>query len=194
MKWKRWLPALLLLSSCAHLRATPGESWQRSRLWDEAHNFFATSAFESADSVFALLAERYPDSNEGREALFYMGVLSLDARNPGFDPKPAEMHLQRYLLIDSGGPAQIHRRPEAETLFELAHQLNLPTDERITALQQPVERTTVVVRERAPQTLGEENERLRRELATRDAEIRRQREELDRIRRLLTEGQGQEEE
>lgn len=190
MTCKCLVPALFLLSSCAHLGLAPSESRDRGRLWDEAHGYFATSEFERADSVFALIAERYPESNEGRESLFYRGALALDPRNPEFDAEPAEAYLQRYLLADTAGRARIHRRPEGETLYELAHQLNLPPGERIDALAPPTERTTVVVTESVPQTLGQDNERLRRELATREVQIQQLREELERIRKTLTGGQG----
>lgn len=192
MTWKRWAPALFILSSCAHLGAAPSESWQRARLWNEAHGYFATGDFERADSVFSLISVTYPETNEGREALFYLGVLSLDPRNPDWDAAPAEAHLQRYLLADSGvsdTEGMIHRRPEGETLYRLARQFDLPSEERIEPLRSPVGRTTVVVREAKPSTLGAEIEQLRLQVANRDEQIRTLREELDRIRKTLTGGQ-----
>jgi hypothetical protein len=189
MKVTRWVPVLLLLSGCAHLGGSPSESLRRARLWDEAHGYFATGAFAKADSVFGHIATTYPETNEGREALFYRGAVSLDPRNPGWDPAPAEQHLQRYLLSDSTGKARIHRRPEGETLYELAHQLNSPMEERIGPLQSTPQRTTVVVTSRASQGAVEENQRLRRDITARDAEIKRLQEELDRIRKTLTGGQ-----
>ena len=144
MKATRPLLLLALFTGCAHLGGGPSESWQRARLWDEAHGYFATGDFQRADSVFGHIAETYPETNEGREALFYRGVVALDPRNAKFDAAPAERHLQQYLRADSAG-AQIHRRPEGESLFQLARQINLPIEERIEALRGSPTRTTVVM-------------------------------------------------
>src|SRR5690606_33501207 len=94
MTLKRLLLILLLFTACAPLGSVPSDSWERRELWDEAHGYFATRDYERADSVFQLLAREYPHTNEGRESLFYLGAIHLDARNPGFDPKPAEEWLE----------------------------------------------------------------------------------------------------
>lgn len=191
MKATRFLLLAVLFTGCAHLRGGPSESWQRARLWDEAHGYFATGDFARADSMFGHIAATYPETNEGREAHFYRGAVALDPRNPRFDPAPAERHLQLYLRADSAG-GRIHRRPEGETLFQLAHQLALPMDQRIEALRGPEPRTTVVVAPRetaAPP--NDEAQRLRREIASRDETIRELRDELDRIRKTLTGQAGQ---
>lgn len=188
MKWNRLLPVLLLLSGCAHLGASPSESWERRRLWDEAHGYFATHDFARADSVFSLMAEQYPDENEGRESLFYLGAIHLDPRNPEWDPEPAEAHLERYLAADTA-EGTIHRRPEGETLLQLAHQLNIPMEERIGGLQVEPQTTTVVIRAEEAQGTLQENQRLRRDLTAAQDEVRTLREELDRIRKTLTGGQ-----
>lgn len=184
MKFTRWLPALLLLSGCAHLGSPPTESWERRALWDEAHAYFATGDFSRADSVFTLMAERYPETNEGRESLFYLGTLQLDPRNPEWDPEAAQERLEQYMAAD-GEESRIHRRPEGGTLLRLANQLNLPMEQRIEALQVKPQ-TRVVVRAEVAEGATAEVERLRGELNTREAEIRQLREELDRIRRTLT--------
>jgi hypothetical protein len=187
MTWNRYLPILLLLSGCAHVGATPSESWERSRLWDEAHGYFAAQDFVRADSVFSVMAERYPHTNEGRESLFYLGAIHLDPRNTTWDPETAEERLQQYLSADTS-EAGIHRRPEGETLFQLAHQLNLPMEDRIEPLQVEPQ-TRVVIRAEEAQGTLQENERLRRELAAREAELRQAQQELERIRKTLTGGQ-----
>lgn len=187
MKWNSFLPILLLLSGCAHLGPTPSDALERVRLWDEAHGFFAAQDYASADSVFSLMAERYPDTNEGRESLFYLGAIHLDPRNTEWDPETAEARLQQYLGADTP-EGRIHRRPEGETLFQLAHQLNLPMEERIGPLQVEPQ-TRVVIRAEEAQGTLQENERLRRELAARETEVRQLREELERIRKTLTGGQ-----
>ena len=183
----RFFPILLLLSGCAHLGNTPSESWERSRLWDEAHGYFATHDFASADSVFALMTELYPDTNEGRESLFYLGAIHLDPRNTAWNPETSEARLQQYLAADTP-EGRIHRRPEGETLFQLAHQLNHPLEERISPLQVEPQ-TRVVIRAEEAQGTLQENERLRRELAAREAELRQAQQELERIRKTLTGGQ-----
>lgn len=188
MRVKRWLPALvLLLPGCAHLGAGPSEGWERARLWNEAHGYFATYDFERADSVFSLLAREYPESDQGRESLFYLGALHLDPRNPEWDAEVAEGRLREYLAADeSNGP--IHRRPEAATLAELVHQFTLPMEDRIPDLQAPESRTVVIRSTEVPGTPAELAQ-LRQQLEARDAEVKQLREELARMRRTLTGGQ-----
>ena len=95
MRVTRWLPALvLLLPGCAHLGAGPSEGWERARLWDEAHGYFATYDFERADSVFSLIAREHPETDEGRESLFYLGALRVDPRNPEWDAEVSEARLR----------------------------------------------------------------------------------------------------
>lgn len=187
MTLKRLLPILLLFSGCTHLGSLPSESWERRELWDEAHHNFAALDFERADSVFALIAREYPDTNEGRESLFYLGAIHLDARNGDFDPKRSEEWLERYLAADTE-EGLIYRRPEGETLFQLARQLNLPMEERIAALKFEPQTRVVILSEEAPDT-ATEADRLRRELAAREEEVQQLKEELERIRKTLTGGQ-----
>jgi hypothetical protein len=185
---KRFIFALLPLAlhACAHLPGGGGPP-MRETLWNDAHTALYAEEFSVADTLFGRLVRSYPDTDEGREALFYIGAIHLDPRNRDWNSERAETTLRHYLAQDTAGPV-VHRRPEARTLLELAVQLNLPPDERVTALQP----TPITVRERVVVPAGqqratvEENERLRRQLAERDEQIRRQREELDRIRRTLT--------
>ncbi|MBA4156137.1 MAG: hypothetical protein H0X65_01510 [Gemmatimonadetes bacterium] len=181
----------LALSSCAHLPGgTRGEDRTRTELWNEAHLALYAQDFARAGSVFTSLATRFPDTEEGREAVFYIGTLHLDPRNRGWDSDHAETAFRQYLGQDTLGTL-IHRRPEATTLLEVAVQLNMPPEERVTGLQ-PGTRiiegptTRVVVPAGQQRELTEEIERLRRQVAERDDQIRRQREELERIRRTLT--------
>jgi hypothetical protein len=178
------LPILLL--SCAHLPGTRGEQRARSELWHLAHTALYTEDFARADSLFTTLAATYPNADEGREALFYLGTVYIDPRNPDWSSERTETALRQYLHQDTLG-SLIHRRPEALTLLELSKQLNLPPDQRVAGLQ-PGTRT-LVERVVTPATqqreLAAEVDRLRRMVAERDEQIRRQREELDRIRRAL---------
>jgi hypothetical protein len=188
------LVLLALLSGCAHLRPD-SETRAREATWREGHFAFYRGDFVRAAAEFQELVTRHPESGEGREALFFLGVMSLDPRNPAWNPQPAAERLRRYLELDSITSASSFPRPEARTLLGLADQLNLPPEERVAGLQQearvvpvpsgrPVERVVVPATE--SRALAAEVERLRRELDTRDATIRRQREELDRIRNTLT--------
>lgn len=188
MRVTRWLPALvLLLPGCAHLGAGPSEGWERARLWDEAHGYLATYDFERADSVFTLITREYPETDEGRESLFYLGALHVDPRNSEWDAEISEARLREYLAADTeSGP--VHRRPEATTLVELVNQFNIPMEDRIAELQAPENRTVVIRSEEAPGTPAEVAQ-LRQQLEARDAEVKQLREELDRIRRTLTGGQ-----
>jgi hypothetical protein len=174
-----------VLYGCAHLPRGDSAA-PRDLLWNDAHLALYTEEFTAADSLFDQLATTHPATDQGREALFYIGALHLDPRNRGWDSERAETALREYLAQDTLGPV-IHRRPEARTLLELAVQLNLPPDERVSALQ-PATRTVhhrVVVPAGQQREIAEENERLRRLVAERDDQIRRQREELERIRRTL---------
>jgi hypothetical protein len=182
---------LLLLGACAHLGVRNGDADARFTLWDEAHNSLSVAAFARADSLFTLLAREYPESDAGRESLFYLGALRLDPRNPDWDPQPAEMRLRRYLAADSTPSSRIHRRPEAEILVEVAHQLNLPPDERISGLQ-PEEKVVkvpqrIVSYKQSEAQAGEISD-LRQQVAARDAQIKKLQDELERIRKTLTNG------
>lgn len=158
-----------------------------------AHQAFVVQDFDRAEALFRRLATEHPESSEGREAVFYLGAMHLDPRNPGWDPEPAEEHLAMYLSSDTVAPVQATRGPEAEILLELARQLNMPPQERVPGLQAE---TQVVVEEAAPErvvvpasesrALASEVARLRRDLAERDSVIQTQRAEIERIRKTLT--------
>lgn len=182
---------LLLLGGCAHLGVRLPQTNDRLALWDEGHQALATAEFGRADSIFNALAEHYPESDAGRESLFYLGALRLDPRNPNWDPAPAERRLREYLALDSVEVNTVHRRPEAEILVAVAHQLNLPPAERISGLQP--ETTVVKVPQRIVSYKQSEAQagqiaELRDQVASRDAEIRKLQDELERIRKTLTSG------
>ena len=191
------LTLLVLASACAPLSLGSGNR-DRDTLWEEAHLALQAQRFSAADSLFSRLAERYPETREGQEALFYTGAIRLDPRNPGWSSRAAEESLRRYLaLTESARSDRITRHPEAAVFLELATQLNMPVGERIPALQpDTVVRTRVVqgggtrrvVGADEARALAADVERLRRELGERDATIRELREELARIRRTLTPG------
>jgi hypothetical protein len=181
---------LVLLPACAHL-GLGGEQRARSNTWIEAHEAMDAENFPRATSLFRQLTERHPTTTEGRESLFYLGTVHLDPRNPGWDSREAERALSDYLAADSIQPGTVHRRPEGATLLQLARQLNMPATERVPGLQpevvtREVEVPRVIVSAQESRALASEVERLRAQVAERDATIRQQREELERIRRTLT--------
>ncbi|MDQ3388170.1 MAG: hypothetical protein M3483_01570 [Gemmatimonadota bacterium] len=188
------IPLLVaLLVGCAPLSRMGGGS-ERADLWRSAHWAFLAQRFQEADSIFSRLTEHHSDSQEGREAHFYLGTIRMDPRNPGWDSGAAAAELRLYLAeADSADPRAIGRRPEATTLLELASQLNLPPSDRIAALQpDTVMRTRTVsgaprriVSAEESRALGAEVDRLRGMVRERDETIRRQREELNRIRNTL---------
>ena len=189
---KRFFLLFLILvstSGCAALGfgSSGGERYQT---WARANDALAREDFAGAEALFEQVATNYPDSVEGRESLFFLGALRLDPRNDEWDPQPAEERLASYLALADEQRKQLYRYLEAQTLHELARQLNLPPESRVAGLQ-PEERVVtveerVVVPARESRELSAEVARLRQQLAERDARIRTQQEELERIRRTLT--------
>jgi hypothetical protein len=184
---------LVLLGACAHLGIRPQATTTRLELWDQGHRALQANEFARADSIFTILSQDYPASDEGRESLFYLGVLRLDPRNPNWDPHPAEDRLKRYLASDSTNKIEAHRRPEAEILLEIAHQLNLPPAERILGLQPGTTTEIVKVPQRIVMAAESEAQAreiadLRQQIVARDAQIKKLEDELERIRRTLTNG------
>jgi TolA-binding protein len=180
-----------LAGACSHLPSIRSDAKERAALWDEAHRALAAEAFSDAHAAFQRLAAEYPAHSEGREAIFYLGAMHLDPRNPGWDPLPAVQRLREYIDFGSSAGTVIHRRPEAMMFLQLAEQLSKPPEQRVAGLQPGTQVEVVRVPQRvAPaeqsQALLTEVATLRRQLAERDEQIRRQREELERIRRTLT--------
>ncbi len=188
MKWSAILLVAALLGACAHLRGGGSEE-QRRNLWNEAHLAFHAEDFRHSREVFQRLADEFPESNEGREAVFYLGALRLDPRNPQWNPQSAQEFLRQYLALDTTR-AVIFRRPEATTLLRLAEQLTAPLPDPAAtnpaAATQPPRATPRVANPEQVRALQAENAELRRQLNERDETIRRLREELERIRRTLT--------
>ncbi|HEX2163462.1 MAG TPA: hypothetical protein VHM02_05895, partial [Thermoanaerobaculia bacterium] len=103
---------LLATVGCAHAPAV--EAPPRSRL-DAAREALHGGAFATADQILSELAADAPLSADGHEALFLLGLLHLDPRNPAWSPAEAEIVLARYLEVPFGA-----QRPEAVSLFALA--------------------------------------------------------------------------
>jgi hypothetical protein len=184
------LLGLALLTGCAHVSSwldPPPEDL--SGLWNEAQDAFFAEDFARAEVLFGEIAREHEGTLEGREALFYLGVIRIDPRNPDWDSELAQARFADYLgLLDDGG-TRLYRYPEARTLHQLARQLNLPPEARIEPLR-PGERVVTIEDPSASpeqtRALAAEVERLKQLLVERDATIRAQQEELDRIRRTLT--------
>ncbi|MBA2571654.1 MAG: hypothetical protein H0V06_01315, partial [Gemmatimonadetes bacterium] len=58
-------------------------------LWRNAHTAFAQERFADAERGFRRVAAEFPERREGREALFYLGSLQMDPRNPKWEPDSA---------------------------------------------------------------------------------------------------------
>ncbi|HEX7240087.1 MAG TPA: hypothetical protein VF263_07470 [Longimicrobiaceae bacterium] len=178
-----------LLPACASLPL--GSGGGRDDLWVQAQRALLAGSFRTADSAFSRLATEHVGTTEGREAVFFLGAIRIDPRNPGFTSRGASDYLRRYLASpDSGRNGKdLYRKPEAQTLLSLAEQLNLAPAERIASLQgdQSVRTVTVPGPTRTVTTEGSqvEVERLRGEVRERDETIRELREELTRIRNTL---------
>lgn len=192
MKRIVWLAALLVVNGCSALGMGGSDEQSRTETWTMAHQALEVEDFERAAALFQRLASDHPDTSEGREAVFYLGSMRLDPRNPAWDPEPAETHLVHYLAGDTiADRSNSIRRPEARTLLELARQLNMPPQDRVPGLQAEtqvveVQPERVVVPAAESRALAAEVARLRRELSDRDSTIVTQRAEIERIRKTLT--------
>ena len=189
MKRFGWTIGCLLLAACASRggSAERRASEDRLALWRQAQDAVIAGQFARADTLYGVLISQHGSTETGHESLFHLGALRLDPRNPNWSSALAQTALEMYLAADSTGALQA-RRPEARTLLELAKQLNLPAENRVPGLQGETRVVTqrVVVPAREATSLQAEVGRLRDQLAAKDAQIRRQEEELDRIRRTLS--------
>ncbi|HEX6202897.1 MAG TPA: hypothetical protein VF100_07840 [Thermoanaerobaculia bacterium] len=175
---------LLLAAGCS----TVNTVFERpaSRL-DMAREALHRGAFTTADQILSALAAEEPDTAEGDEALFLLGLLHLDPRNPAWSPAEAEVVLARYLEFPFG-----EHRPEGVALYALARRLAKPQIAATTARTVPLPADEL----EPPQPGAEleaidageasEADRLRAEVAARDRELAKLRDEIERIRRRLT--------
>lgn len=165
---------LWLAPGCAHV---PVEERPASRI-ETAREALHGGQFASADSMLSALATVEPETAQGHQALFLLGVLHLDPRNPAWSPAEAEIVLARYLEFPFG-----EHRPEAVALYALARRLAVPMP---WVARIPAGEGGSGAMPPAAAGVGDENEHLRREIADRDRELAKLREELERIRRRLS--------
>lgn len=151
----------------------PGRPEAASRL-EAAREALHGGQFASADGALSELAADGPETAEGHQALFLLGVLHLDPRNPAWSPAEAEVVLSRYLEFPFG-----EHRPEAVSLYALARRLAAPFPYPLVA------RGEEAAPAAGPAGEAAESDRLRGEIAQRDRELARLRDELERIRRRL---------
>lgn len=172
------LPALLaaiwLVSAAGCTTAGPREPDRTALAWEAARETMQGGSFASAETAFLELVASHPERPEGREALYLLGVLHLDPRNPAWDAGRAEEYLRTYLHLP--GPQQ--NRAEALALFALARRL---VEASTGDAAPPVEGVAIEGGNAAA-----ENGRLAKEIAEKDREIARLQEELERIRRALS--------
>lgn len=175
---------LLLAAGCSTVNGV----FERpaSRL-DTAREALHGGAFTTADQILSALAAEEARTAEGHEALFLLGLLHLDPRNPAWSPAEAEVVLARYLEFPFGA-----HRPEGVALYALARRLAKPQIAATTARTVPLPAD-----EPGPPQQGagsqataageaSEVDRLRAEVAARDRELAKLRDEIERIRRRLT--------
>ncbi len=177
------------LTGCATLTSFVGGLGDAEDLWTEGQAALGRTDFDAAEAAFSELVSEYPNTLEGREALFYLGVLRLDPRNAAWDSQVSEDRLGEYLAL-AGQGERLYRYPEARAFFEIARELNLPPDARVAVLQ-PEERVIrieerVLVPAEESRQLMAQIDRLRVQVAERDSTIKAQQDELERIRRTLT--------
>ena len=185
------LLAALLLPACATLGVGRQGGESRARLWEQAHDAFSRDSFRVAEERFTRLAAEFPQTHEGHEASFYLGVLSLEPRWR-VDFQTALRHFNAYLAADSArSPSGWHGR-EGESLQRLVRVLSTPCGQRVPAIlcDAPVATVDTVTRttpapDGAAAASAAEAARLRRVVAERDARIRELEAELQRIRNTL---------
>ena len=181
--------AALLLPACATLGGGRSGGGGRAELWNQAHDAFARDSFRLAEERFQRLATEFPQTHEGHEASFYLGVLALEPRNR-VDVQTALRHLGTYLAADSlRRPGGWHVR-EGETLQRFARLLATPCAQRVPAIFCETTVAVDTVTRPAPSSSdggagAAEAARLRRVVADRDARIRELEAELQRIRNTL---------
>jgi hypothetical protein len=176
---------LLLAAGCSTVNGV----FERpaSRL-DMAREALHGGAFTTADQILSALAAEEPGTAEGHEALFLLGLLHLDPRNPAWSPAEAEVVLARYLEFPFG-----EHRPEGVALYALARRLAKPQIAATTArtVPLPVDEPELPQQGTGSEATAAEGEvseadRLRAEVAARDRELAKLRDEIERIRRRLT--------
>lgn len=171
---------LSLALGCGHVAAVVEE--RPARRIETAREALHGGQFATADHLLTALAAGEPETAEGHQALFLLGVLHLDPRNPGWSPAEAEIVLARYLEFPFG-----EQRPEAVALYALARRLAQPLP-LFTRARAAAGGEGSAPAPPAGAGGGEEDEaeRLRREIADRDRELAKLRDELERIRRRLS--------
>jgi hypothetical protein len=110
------LAVAVVLSACGVLPHRNAPQPSGSRRWEQAQTAFHADSFRVSAARFQALADSFPRTVEGHESRFFLGVLYLDPRNPGFDPRAADDQLGRYLSPDTALHVQPNRRNEAMTM------------------------------------------------------------------------------
>lgn len=167
---------LSLALGCAHVSEVVEE--RPARRIEMAREALHGGQFATADHLLTALAAGEPETAQGHQALFLLGMLHLDPRNPAWSPAEAEVVLARYLEFPFG-----EHRPEAVALYALARRLAAPMP-RVARIPAGEGGSGAM----PPAIAGavDESEHLRREIADRDRELAKLREELERIRRRLS--------
>jgi hypothetical protein len=161
------LMGLLTLSACGvlHSAATlpdPRDEWTASLA--QADREVLASRFGVADRVLADFAERYPNTNESYDALFWRALYKLDPTNATATPRDAAALLDTYLAASLAVP----HRGAATTLRRIAGALDKSGTAAVASTANASTPTTATDKSR-----DEELARLKDELAKANAELER---------------------
>ncbi len=175
------MTACISVRKPSFLEPAPQREWPATLL--TAREWVSEGHFESADSLLAQFASRYPNSREAAETAYWRAVIGMDPANSRSSLATATTFLDAYL----SGPRPREHLREATALRRLAGQVDelnktaVLAQSRETPLlrPQPSEvRVDVPKPAMDPATAEAEIKRLRDELAKATAELERIRKRL----------------
>jgi hypothetical protein len=175
------MTACISVRKPSFLEPAPEREWRTTLL--TAREWVSEGHFQSADSLLAQFASRYPDSREAVETAYWRAVIGMDPANSRSSLATATAFLDAYLA----GPRPREHLREATALRRLAGQVDELSKTAVLAQSrdapllrsQPSEvRVDVPKPAMDPATAEAEIKRLRDELAKATAELERIRKRL----------------
>lgn len=185
------LAGVVLGGGCISVHAPPFMRPAPERQWpatlQTAQGLARARQFDSADSVLAAFATRYPGTAEALETSYWRALYRMDPLNPHASLATAVAALDTYI----GNARSQEHAPEAETLRRIAGEIEslnkLAANAIASAKEQPSQPSASpdTGKAAAPSSSASDDEikRLRDELAKANAE-------LDRIKRRLAQPPG----
>lgn len=177
----RFLPLVTLaFVACSGIRlgqgsAPPREQWAVTAA--AAQRAVDAGEHPRADTMLVQFAEAHPQTPEALEAVYWRGVIALDPGNPAGSPALAGAAFDYYL----GEPSAV-RRAEVLVLRRLATRLELLNDLALALSLGERNTAAALATGRAPSS-GDARDA---EIARLKEELRKATEELDRIRKRVT--------